>query len=472
MTTPLQPALFTLDDLLTATQATVFNRQANPFQQPFAPASISTDARQLTPGQVFIPIVGDRFDGHDFREQAYHQGAVATFMQADKRPLTNQPNQCIVPDTLRAYQQLGRWHRRRINPVVVGVTGSSGKTTTKTMLQAGLSRVLTSQCTQKNYNNDIGVTQTLLAIQPSTQLAIVEMAMRGPGEITRLTLAAEPNIALITNIGPAHIERLGSLEAIAQAKCEIVKGLHPDTGMVVANGDDALLMETLQTVWRGRIEAISLAQLTQSQPTPSGGVTATYGPHTLTLPVPGEHMLRNALMVLKVAELLNAPLPPVLEGLAAYEAETGRYSLIPLSDNTHVIQDAYNANPDSMQASISTFLLQPTPLPGQQKALVLAGMNELGPFSETYHSQLGNWLGKALDHDRDKLAWILLIGADCQPTYNALKQHKQVVWVPQVDEAEQWLTEHPMDNTLILVKGSRSYQLENLLTRQNMFNTV
>jgi UDP-N-acetylmuramoyl-tripeptide--D-alanyl-D-alanine ligase len=455
-------ATFSLEDVLAATQAKVYNPQHSPFQSPFAPASLSTDARNLLPGQWFVPLVGERFDGHDFRAQAYERGAVASLMQADKAPLMqNAPNQCIVSNTLWAYQQLGQFHRRRVNPIVIGITGSSGKTTTKTLLHAGLSTVYTAQCTQKNFNNDVGVAQTLLSIAPETQLAIVEMGMRGLGEIARLTLTAEPNVGVITNIGPAHIERLGSIEAIAQAKCELAQGLNPQAGTMVVNGDDALLMATLATVWPpARTQTVKLTDATEVQPTANGsGVRfMAYGVR-VQLPVPGPHMIMNALLVLKVAQVLGKPLAPVAEGLATYQPEAGRYSLMPIAATTHVVQDAYNANPDSMQASITAFLQQPTPLPNQRKAMVLAGMNELGPLSAHYHQQLGQWLLPAIT----PLRWLLLIGPDCQPTAHALAQQPTPVhWVATTAEAQQWLATQALEDTFILCKGSRSYQLEQL----------
>jgi UDP-N-acetylmuramoyl-tripeptide--D-alanyl-D-alanine ligase len=457
-------ATFSLSELLAATQAKVFNRTAPGFDNPFDPASLSTDARTLQPGQLFLPIVGDRFDGHDFRQQAYEAGAVGCFMQANHAVLPSQPNQLIVPDTLMAYQQLARFHRRRVNPKVVGITGSSGKTTTKTLFQTAFQGVYRTQCTQKNFNNDIGVAQTLLALQPDTQLAVVEMAMRGPGEITRLTLAAEPDIAIITNIGPAHIERLGSLEAIAQAKCEMVKGLHPVRGVVVANGDDALLMHTLKQVWTGRLETFSLTQARHIAATPDGGVQFMTRGQTVTLTVPGNHMIMNALSVITVAQILGIPLDDIAHGLSQFHPEEGRYSVKALPNDLHVIQDAYNANPSSMEASLTAFLQQPTPLPQQQKALVLAGMNELGDMSVHYHTVLGHWLKT----HGGPLAWVLLIGEDCLPTAQALGQALPVHWVPNVDEARQWLAQQTLNSRFILVKGSRSYQLEQVLTGQGV----
>jgi UDP-N-acetylmuramoyl-tripeptide--D-alanyl-D-alanine ligase len=454
-------AVFSLSDLLAATHAKVFNRTAPGFDDPFKQASVSTDARSLQPGQIFLPLVGQRFDGHDFREQAYQAGAVAAFMQADRSPLVGLPNQLIVPDTLLAYQQLARFHRRRVNPKVVGITGSSGKTTTKAMFYAAFQSIYTTQCTQKNFNNDVGVAQTLLALEPHTQLAIVEMAMRGPGEITRLTVAGEPDIAVITNIGPAHIERLGSLDAIAQAKCEIVKGLHPNQGVVVANGDDALLMHTLKQVWAGRIETFSLDQATHIQATPAGGVAFASQGHTITLPVPGDHMVMNALAVMATARVLGAPLDQVANGLSLYQPEEGRYCLTAKPNRVHIIQDAYNANPASMEASLTAFLNQPTPLPDQQKSLILAGMNELGELSQHYHYVLGQWLA----HHGKHLHMLVLIGEDCLPVKNAilaLTPDMPLVWFPAVDQAKQWLAEHQFSNQLVLVKGSRSYQLETL----------
>jgi UDP-N-acetylmuramoyl-tripeptide--D-alanyl-D-alanine ligase len=480
-TTPITPpyaATFLLDDLLRATDAKLFNRTAPGFQSPFAAASISTDARTLTPGQVFLPLVGERFDGHEYREAAYQQGAVASFMQADHAPLLAQaegvvskaPNQLIVPNTLLAYQQLAHAHRKRLHAHIIGITGSSGKTTTKAMFYAAFKDLMLTQCTQKNFNNDIGVAQTLLSFDPHTQMGIVEMAMRGPGEITRLTMAAAPTVAVLTNVGPAHIERLGSLEAIALAKCEIVKGLHPDTGIVVVNGDDALLLNTLKQVWTGKTIVYQAAQGTNISTTPTGGMRFNSRGLTITLPIPGQHMMMNALAVLATAEALGDSvskgvgdnLAAVAEGLSRYQPEEGRYALTPLANvsSAHVIQDAYNANPSSMQASLAAFLAQATPVAGQQKCVVLAGMNELGEHSAHYHQQLGQWLvGNAQQVSR-----LLLIGQDCLPTWAEVqKSDLNAHWVADVTAAKDWWAAQNWQHTITLIKGSRSYQLEALL---------
>jgi UDP-N-acetylmuramoyl-tripeptide--D-alanyl-D-alanine ligase len=451
--------VFTWQELQSATQAALAQTEAIAAAFPEA-VPLVTDSRQVKPGDFYIPLVGDRLDGHQFLEAAFQAGACGALAQTGKALPANAHHILWVPNTTISFLQLGRYHRQRLNPTVIGITGSSGKTTVKEMMYAALSPLFPTQCTQQNFNNDFGVAQTLLALQPSTRYHIVEMAMRGLGEIQRLTEHARPDIAIVNNVGPAHIERLGSLQAIAQAKTEIFKGLDPASGIAVINGDDELLVAETARVWPGQTVYFSLESVQGLKPASDGhGVSFQFKRHPVQLQVPGVHMVSNALAVLTVAELLALPLPDVIQGLSGYSGSSGRWERKPLRafPNAWVIQDAYNANPASMLASLQTFLADRT---GTRKALILGAMNELGTFSDEYHQSIAEWLS-----EQSGLAWVLLVGEPWKLFYKPCFQDArfEVEWVPSTEKAHGFLKAQDLTDTQLLVKGSRSYALETLL---------
>jgi UDP-N-acetylmuramoyl-tripeptide--D-alanyl-D-alanine ligase len=457
---------------------------------------VVTDSRQVAPGCVFLALVGDLFDGHTYVKAAIEAGAVAAIVTAqwwDSVSLEDQsvfPAPVLVVDhTLWAYMALGAFHRQRCQAKVIALTGSSGKTTVKETLFRLLTQLAPTQATQKNYNNDIGLTQTLLAIEPTTQFQICEMGMRGPGEIERLSRAARPDVALLLNIGPAHLGRLGSLEAIAQAKCEIVTGLDPVTGQLIANGDDPLLQATVPTVWPlpghktdtppGTVWVSETTNASEIGLTPQGRYQFVWQGHTLICPQPGRHAVMNSLLVLQTALTLGFEPAAIAVAFSRIPGETdGRWQQHPLMGdglaNSCVVNDAYNANPASMAASLAALAqtLAAT-TPAQQAVLVLGGMNELGAFSHQYHTELGVTLA-TLFADSATLAGLVLVGgqeadwvqqgmqaaeADAPPPTMACP----VVRCPDAPTVTQALQAHglfPRGNTVYFLKASRSYQLE------------
>ena len=220
---------------------------------------ICTDSRSLQPGDFFVPLVGERFDGHCFLGQLPALGAQAAVVsQSWSDPVPSDLLHWRVDDTLQAYQQLAWLHRRALGQPVVAVTGSAGKTTTRELIRAALAPLGPVHCSEGNNNNDIGVPLTVLSADTHHRALVIEMGMRGPGEIERLSRCTEPDVVVITNIGTAHIGRLGSREAIAAAKCEITAALKAD-GVVVIPAGDALLETALSKVWSGRVLRVRLA---------------------------------------------------------------------------------------------------------------------------------------------------------------------------------------------------------------------
>jgi UDP-N-acetylmuramoyl-tripeptide--D-alanyl-D-alanine ligase len=373
------PCRTVLAQLSTATNAIPTNLSHEILQRSVA--GITTDTRNLSPGDVFVALRGDRFDGHGFVEGAIGQGAIAAIVQLGFKATADLPL-LQVENTLTAYQAIARWWRSQFSIPVVAITGSVGKTTTKELIAAVLSlqgKVLKSQA---NYNNEIGVPKTLLELDSQHDFAVIEMGMRGLGEIELLTQITAPDIAVITNVGTAHIERLGSREAIAQAKCELLATM-PSTGVAVLNHDNPLLLKTAETVWHGKTITYGFT---------GGDVWGQFQEDKVVvdgleflLPLPGEHNALNFLAALAVAKVVGIDWQHIASGVAV-QLPQGRSQRYELSNDVVFLDETYNAGLESMLASLR--LLAQTP--GKRRFAVLGTMKELGSYSTEFHQQVGS----------------------------------------------------------------------------------
>lgn len=476
------PARFSINDILTATGGQTLTAIG---LDTTARIPLSTDTRTVGSDDFFIPLIGANFNAHEFIGQAYQQGIQGALValsewETHQGDWGHLPNLIGVPDTLVAYMALAQWHKNHNshpNLKIIALTGSSGKTTTKDMLFAAFSGSKPTQKTQKNFNNEVGVSQTLLSLQPETELLIVEMGMRGLHQIDILSRCAQPDIALITNVGPAHIELLGSLEAIAQAKLEIVEGLKKDTGILITNGDDPMLEARTPIDWHpgnpNQWRRFSMKDASNIQPTAAEGIAFDYQGHRVTLPVPGTHNIMNAMSVLKTGETLGIPLEKMIGGLAEFGTEGDRWNKQPIGghQNAWVINDAYNANPDSCKAALSAFLSLSTPN-GTHRYVVLAGMKELGPFSDQYHQQLGQWLGQ----QTPPIQALFTLGDEAVVLAKAAREQNgfPVFHASSVSDLYQHILGNKItiDNSVFFLKGSRFYRLEQLIDYLNQKTAV
>ncbi|MGF1458355.1 MAG: UDP-N-acetylmuramoyl-tripeptide--D-alanyl-D-alanine ligase [Leptolyngbyaceae cyanobacterium] len=339
---------------------------------------VSTDTRSLRPNDWFLALVGERFDGHAFVDTAIAQGAAGVIVQ---HPVSVEP-QLQVPDTLAAYQAIARWWRQQLQTPLVAVTGSVGKTTTKELIAAALQTQGPVWKTTANYNNEIGVPQTLLGLTREHRYGVIEMGMRGRGQIAALAQMTQPNIAVITNVGTAHIELLGSEQAIAEAKCELLGGLSLN-GIAVLNFDNARLMDTAARVWSGRCITYGLTggdihgQLVSNDQLVVEGIS-------LPLPLPGAHNASNFLAAIAVMSALQLDWRSLQTGLAV-TLPSGRAKRLTLANDIVLLDETYNAGAESMQAALR--LLKG--IPGRRHIAVLGTMKELGPYSLRLHSQVG-----------------------------------------------------------------------------------
>ncbi|GAP95311.1 UDP-N-acetylmuramoyl-tripeptide--D-alanyl-D-alanine ligase [Leptolyngbya sp. NIES-2104] len=341
---------------------------------------ITTDTRSIQPGEVFLALRGERFDGHDFVRSAIEQGAIAAIVdsefEAGDLPVL------IVQDTLQAYQAIGHWWRKQFKIPIIAITGSVGKTTTKELIAAVLSKYGKVHKTQANYNNEIGVPKTLLELNSDHDFAVIEMGMRALGEIALLSQIASPDISVITNVGTAHIGRLGSREAIAQAKCELLAEM-PEDAVAILNHDNPLLLETANTIWHGKSITYGLqggdlqGQLIDTE-------TLKVRNDRYPLPLPGEHNALNFLAALAVIKALDLDASNLTTGVEV-ELPSGRARRYELSNDVVILDESYNAGLESMLASLK--LLAQTK--GDRRIAVLGTMKELGDWSIHYHQQVG-----------------------------------------------------------------------------------
>lgn len=372
------PFCATLQQLATVLAATPINISDAALASTLA-TGITTDTRSLKPGEAFVALHGEKFDGHEFVQGAMAKGAITVITE---RELSVSLPQLLVADTLQAYQKLANWWRNQFSLPVIAVTGSVGKTTTKELIAAVLAAQGRVLKTHANYNNEIGVPKTLLELGTEHDYAVIEMAMRASGEIAHLTQIARPNIGVITNVGTAHIERLGSEEAIAQAKCELLATM-PSTSVAILNYDNSRLIATAKQVWQGRTLTYGL-EGGDLQGTLIDNDTICVEEMQLPLPLPGCHNASNFMAALAVAKVLQINFSYLTSGLTV-NLPSGRAQRYELPSDVAILDETYNAAPESMLASLQ--LLMQTP--GKRHIAVLGAMKELGERSPQFHHQVG-----------------------------------------------------------------------------------
>jgi UDP-N-acetylmuramoyl-tripeptide--D-alanyl-D-alanine ligase len=439
-----QVSLDQLDELLAATPLHVSENARRSLI-----TGITTDSRAVQPGQLFIALRGEKFDGHGFVAQAIEQGAIAavTDCSCEDTPVL------VVKDTLVAYQAIAHWWRNQFKNPVVAITGSVGKTTTKELIAAVLATQGKVLKTQANYNNEIGVPKTLLELADQ-DYAVVEMGMRGLGEIALLTQIARPDVAVITNVGTAHIGRLGSEQAIADAKCELLKEL-PDSGVAILNHDNLRLIATAAKVWQGKVLTYGL----------EGGdlhgelldaTTLKVEGQVFPLPLPGRHNALNYLAALAVAKGLGVGWAPLTTSIEV-QLPQGRAQRYDLPNDVVLLDETYNAGLESMIAALQ--LLAETP--GSRRIAILGTMKELGDRSVEFHEQVGT-VARQLNLDR------LLILADPAESEAMAKGAAPSVVSEQFDDhgaVVDRLMKLVQPGDRLLFKASRAVGLDQVVER-------
>ncbi|WP_274366010.1 UDP-N-acetylmuramoyl-tripeptide--D-alanyl-D-alanine ligase [Paenibacillus thermotolerans] len=423
---------------------------------------VSIDSRTVQPGNLFVPIIR-QLDGHDYVEEAFSKGAAASFWQKDHpNPPVHIPL-IYVDDCLKAFQTLAANYRKDLSVRVIGVTGSNGKTTTKDMINSVLGTTYRVHKTTGNLNSQIGVPLTILEIDKSAEVAVIEMGMSERGQIDRLSRMASPNVAVITMIGVSHLSTLGSREEIAAAKLEIVNGLEDD-GVLIYNGDEPLLTEGTKGIKIATpINTISFGELetndfyVKSVVTKEEGSYFKVGEDQFYLPLLGAHNVLNALATIAVASKMGLGQSEVDEGFRSLKVTGMRMEKIASPPGFTIINDAWNASPVSMTAAIKTF----EELTGySKKHLVLGDMLELGEQEQEFHRDIGRVI------DPSKVDFVYTVGTLSKHiAFEAEKRFPNgcVLAFQDKKELARVLKNQVKQKDIILLKGSRGIQLEALL---------
>ncbi|NMB46289.1 MAG: UDP-N-acetylmuramoyl-tripeptide--D-alanyl-D-alanine ligase [Firmicutes bacterium] len=451
---------------------------------------VSIDSRTLRPGDLFVPLRGERFDGHDFLKEALDRGAVAVLIEESRvnelsmildgldgasfqRP---SPGIIAVSDTLLALQRIARAYRSLCDRPVIAVTGSTGKTTTKDMTASIVRQLGPVLKTQENYNNEIGLPLTLLQLETWHKTVVVEMGMRGLGQIRALTQIAQPNVGVVTNVGTVHLELLGSQRAIQRAKQELVATMAPGS-VVVLNADDALVKDMAAIASDKRIiyygwqtdlaeqrEMTDVEYVTASQVVTHGAKGVSFQlcydgkSIEIELPVPGEYQVSNALGAAAAALAVGADFVDVQAGLAELSLSSMRMELIPWAGGGVVINDAYNANPTSMASALAT---AHEIAAGRPLVLVLGDMLELGHISEAAHKDIGR---QAADVEP---ACLIAVGTAARGFGEGAREagmpDEKIVECATHEDAQETALQVARPGDVVLVKGSRGIALENVV---------
>jgi len=422
--------------------------------------AVRTDSRAVQPGDLFVALRGERFDGHDFVEQARASGAVAALVSREVRgtPLP----QVVVADTLKALGDLARTWRERFSIPVIAVTGSNGKTTTKDMCAAILGELGPVLATAGNLNNEIGLPLTLLGLAEHHRFAVLEAAMRGPGEIAALGAIAQPDVAVITNVAAAHLGRLGSLEAIARAKGELFSALRPG-GRAVYPSDEPLLEAEAARLgaearWRFGATPGDAVRIERAEPDGAGTlVRLRVGDESvdMRLPLPGSHNVRNAAAAAAAALAVGARPAAIAAGLSRVRTAPHRSRIEDIAGRV-IFDDCYNANPQSMAAALRAAAGLRA---GARLVAVLGDMRELGDDAPALHAELGRAAAAA------GVAALIGVGPLSRQTVTAAgASGVPRVWhVEDAQRAADRVGAEARPGDVILVKASRAMELERVI---------
>ena len=411
---------------------------------------VTTDSRNIPVNSIFFALKGENFNGNLFASEALSKGAAYAII--DEKEYATSDRLILVDDTLRCLQQLARFHRDQLNIPIIAITGTNGKTTTKELIAVVLSQKYTVNYTQGNLNNHIGVPLTILSMNNETEFGVVEMGANHQGEIEPLCKIANPDFGIITNIGKAHLEGFGSFEGVIKTKSELYSFLRAKGGKCFINADNIILKEQAK-----ELEQISYGKSTDYFV--GGEISSTDNYLVIKALFPkgwlyfksklvGDYNFENLLAAICVGKYFNVDPIRMQEALTNYTPSNNRSQLIKKEKNT-IIMDAYNANPTSMMAALSNF----ANIPNENKCLILGDMLELGEVSLEEHQKIVNFI------DKREFTDVFLIGSQFKNTKCMIQKKK----FDQVELLSNYLKTQPIENKLILIKGSRGIHLEKIL---------
>ena len=431
---------FTSDDLRKALNINIAGNETY---------EISTDTRTIKKGDLYLPLKGANFNGEDFCDKAITAGAAGCFYTKEK------PCEFAikVDDTLTAYLKLANYIRTKYNPIVIGVTGSSGKTTTKEMIYSVLSEKFKTHKTFSNHNNEIGFCQTVLSMPEDCEVLIVEMGMRGLGEIELITKYAQPDFAVITNAGSAHIGRLGSLDNIAKAKCEITKYLKK---ALIAHNNDRI-KKFANFDGEKIFYSINDVKILDKR---EGYSKFIYKDREYELNIEGEYNVENSLAAINLGYKLELSYEQIKSGLSKYKPIEKRWEIQKIGEY-NIINDSYNANPESMKAAVSTFLdLYDNPV------VILGNMGELGENEIEFHKEVGEFITKK--YDGNSHVKFITVGDLAYYISEELKKvFDEVHHFNNNIETSRYILDNLHEGCTIFLKASRAMKFEEIIDNLN-----
>lgn len=419
---------------------------------------VEMDSRSITEGSLFIPLVGERFDGHAYIQSALELGAAGCLTQRERESYLPGKFYIKVESTYRALRDLAVYYRKKFSIPVVALTGSVGKTTTKDMLAAVLGRKFNVLKTEGNLNNDIGVPMTLLRLDHTHEMAVIELGMNHAGEIDYIAEMVEPDVALITNVGDSHIEHFGSREKILEAKCEIFNHVKEDA-FVVLNGDDALLSKLelpYQTVFCGTQEGLDYVASDVHSDGKNWMYCQVKTPHNnceFSIPALGAHMVYPAMMACAVGEYFGMTAEEIADGIRHFAPTKMRMNILRRKNDITILNDAYNANPQSMRAAIQVL----SDADAKRKVAVLGDMFELGPLAPALHAGVGECAAKS------EIDCLVAVGELARNIYDTAQSLPEAYYCATKEEAKVVLEQVVTPGTTVLVKASRGMAFEDLV---------
>jgi UDP-N-acetylmuramoyl-tripeptide--D-alanyl-D-alanine ligase len=411
-------------------------------------SSVSTDTRKIDQGALFVALKGPNFNANQFAKDALEKGA--RYALVDEVQYAVDDRYFLVDDALKALQRLARYHRRQLEIPFIAITGSNGKTTTKELINAVLSKKYRTYATKGNLNNHIGVPLTLLAISKDVEIGIIEMGANKLGDINELVTICEPTHGLITNIGKAHLEGFGGVEGVKQGKGEMYDWLYNHDSDIFINSQNPVLKQMASRF----VDPISYpapgdfftAELLFSSP---NIVYRDENGQEVTTDLAGAHNFENIAAALCVGKYFGVPSEQANDAVSQYQSANNRSQVVQKGSNT-IYLDAYNANPSSMQASLEHFMT----IKADKKAVILGDMYELGAESADEHRRIGEVIAKG------NFDYVLLCGKQMQ---HAVTPNPKAYYFIDKFSLNNWLFDHKFENTHILLKGSRSMGMETVV---------
>ena len=430
--------------------------------------TVTTDSRTITQNCVFVALKGEHFDGNDFALKVAEEGIAAAVI-ADRQDLPKHERLFVVKDSLKALQELAKYHREQLGLPIIGITGTNGKTTTKELVSAVLAQKYNIVFTQGNFNNQLGVPLTVLRIKPDAEMAVVEMGASHPGDIDELTNIGEPNYGMITNIGRAHLRDFGGYEGVIKTKNEMYQYIGAHNGLLFVNKDNELLMNLANNINKVTYGTGDDADVKGKMLSANPYLSVEWNGHKISTQLVGNYNFENVMAAICIGKYFKVDDNDIIEALSSYHPTNNRSQVIETGKN-RVVMDAYNANPTSMSHALKNF----RNICKGDNLLILGDMRELGEESQQEHQNILN-LVKELGFKK-----VYLVGSEFTKSMlsaltklentkysdksmlSALTLEEYLVF-SNVEELAQHMQQHPVSGFDILVKGSNSVHLNKII---------